>query len=166
MSTSNLFPREMKPLTKFNQENVTSHDIGYRVAEDLNISSAIAFLLPGCWWYVTWENGHFLWFPWCCLDALFWYLRPLQCCSRKICLSLYECIKFLPSLKWSRPSREPAAPEFIPALGVQLTGCISSRHRFGLDPLTVIILMNPVTESTIKRTSRSSCADHKSTHAR
>lgn len=49
-----------------------------------------------------------------------------------ICLPLAKCIKFLLSLKWSRPSKKSAAPQLVPALSVQLTGSISSRHHFGL----------------------------------
>ena len=59
-------------------------------------------------------------------------------------------MKFLPSLKWSRHSRKPAATKFLPALSVQLTGSISSCHHFGLNSLTVIFFNKLLQEASLK----------------
>lgn len=104
------FPEKWSCLPKFNQKNMTSHGICYRGQGDLNTLSAIAFSLACYRHAYLGNNGDFLQFLWCNPDALFWNLRSLQCCWWKICLSLSECIKFLPSLKWSLPCREAAAP--------------------------------------------------------
>lgn len=114
MSTINLFARVTSHLPRFNQENVTSRDLGYKLAERLEYFICHYFLSSRL---VVIRDLRildiFLWFLWCCLEMLFWYLKPLQCYSCKICLSLYKCIKFLTSLKWSLPFREPAIPEFV-----------------------------------------------------
>lgn len=144
---------------------MTGHDLGYRLAERFTYLCAILFFYTRL--AVTHSvsiTGHCLWFLWYCLEVLFWYLRPLQCCSHTICLSLDECMKFLLSLKWSCHSRESAAPKFVPVLSMQSTGSISPCHHFGFSFWQSLFKKWPLLQkAALKNTSRSRHSSHEYT---
>ena len=137
MSAIKLFPRDMKPRTQV--QPLECDRSRFRLQVGRNISLFYLPFLSSPWLVVSCDleiTGHFLWCLWCSLEMLFWYLRPLQCCSGTICSSLNECIKFLPSLKQSCHSREPATLKFIPT--PEWGGSISLCHRLGLIFWTVL----------------------------